>query len=87
MSQYNSNSTLAAPESFSERRKSERSMYDRPSRELMDELRNGPVMASNVGLHAEVSQNFRDVMLSKGGSSGSLFGDGMDAATSQKRSW
>ncbi|TPX57267.1 hypothetical protein PhCBS80983_g03937 [Powellomyces hirtus] len=81
---YSSTSSLFSSASYSEGGKS---IYDKPSQALMDELRNGPVQASTVGTASEVRQNFRDQMLAKGGSSGSLFGDGKDAVSHQKASW
>lgn len=50
--------------------------FDKTPKEVYDELRKGPLMASTVGLASEVIQSLRDQMLARTDSKGGLFGDG-----------
>ncbi|KAJ3174905.1 hypothetical protein HDU87_006571 [Geranomyces variabilis] len=88
--QYNSSTARSASvselnaDAFADRRKS---IFDKPSRELMDELRDGPVQGSTVGRSQEFALSFRDQALARGGSTQSLHADGKDNYSHMKASW
>ncbi|KNC99923.1 uncharacterized protein SPPG_05295 [Spizellomyces punctatus DAOM BR117] len=74
----------AAPE---RKKFTERVDYEKPSREILEELHHGPILASTVGITAEVVQSPRDQANSRSDSMTSLFGDHGDATTRAKNSW